>query len=62
MKAELLNGACLAADMPAPRTRIDATHSDDVVLENVQVHYALFEVPMAAALACLKCCKISTRS
>ncbi|MCC7120091.1 MAG: hypothetical protein IT493_00925 [Gammaproteobacteria bacterium] len=53
MKAELLYGACLAADMPAPRTRIDATHSDDVVLENVQVHYALFEVPMAAALACL---------
>jgi len=53
MKAELLYGTRAAASQPVPRTQIDLTQTGEVLLENVQVHYALFEVPMTAALAAL---------
>lgn len=53
MKPELLYGARAAARQPVPRTQVDVTQSGEVVLENVQVHYTLFEVPMSAALAAL---------
>lgn len=51
MKAELLYGN--RAAVPAPRTQLDVSLRDELVLENLQVHYALFETPMAAALDCL---------
>lgn len=51
MKAELLYGS--RADRGTPRTQIDVSQAGEVLLENVQVHYTLFEVPMEAALAVL---------
>ncbi len=50
MKQELLYGRRAAADLPAPRATLDVSASGEVQLENVQVHYALFETPMAAVL------------
>jgi len=51
MKAELLYGA--RAKHEAPRTQVDVSQAGEVQLENVQVHYTLFEVAMEAALAVL---------
>lgn len=53
MKAALLYGNRAADRQPAPRAQLDVSLGGEVVLENVQVHYALFETPMAAALDCL---------
>lgn len=50
MKAELLYGSRPASALPNPRTPLDVEAAGEVLLENVQVHYVLFETPMAAAL------------
>ena len=50
MSVELLYGRQDASRLTVPRTQVDVTQAGEVVLENVQVHYSLFEVPMAVAL------------
>lgn len=51
MKAELLYGARAASDYRGPAGQIDLATGEDFVLENLQIYYSLFEVPMQVALA-----------
>jgi len=53
MKAELLYGQRAAADYCDRSPAIDVSLTEEVALQNVQVHYALFEVPMQVTLECL---------
>jgi hypothetical protein len=53
MKAELLYGHRPAADWREVTARLDVNLTEDLALENLQVHYALFEVPMQVTLECL---------
>lgn len=53
MKPELLYGSRPATDYRYAGAALDTAPASDVLLEDVQVHYALFEMPMATALACL---------
>jgi len=53
MKPELLYGQRPASDYRYAGTPIDTALVTEIALADVQVHYALFEVPMETALACL---------
>lgn len=53
MKPELLYGQRPAADFRYAGAPLDTSLVNDIALENVQIHYALFEVPMDTARACL---------
>ena len=52
MSAQLLYGHRPAADYAGVTTTLEPA-GEDLLLPDVQIHYALFELPMAAALDCL---------
>lgn len=51
MPSELLYGRRSAERAPTRCPQVDTTLTDTVILEDVEIHYALFEVAMDAALA-----------